>query len=150
MGIVSSTICTCTFFVPVPGSLMRLARIGPAKFLPQMASKPSTVHESWSLKVRPDHVLRSSHAEAQGKMNNKTALYELYALGLCPLPLALRLNHWFNEKSRPFNWEASEASSWPIISVIIHLRHANLRKNTRRNYQIHSCHHYQKGCIFDG
>lgn len=66
------------------------------------------------------------------------------------LPLALRLNHWFNEKSRPFNWEASEASSWPIISVIVHLWHANLRTNTRRNYQIHSCHHYQKGCIFDG
>lgn len=69
---------------------MRLAKIGPAKFLPQMASKPSTVHESWSLKIQPDHVLRSSHAEAQGKMNKKTALYELYALGLCPSAISFK------------------------------------------------------------
>jgi len=32
-------------------------------------------------------------------------------------------------RSRAFNWEASEASSWLIVSMIIHLRHSNLQTN---------------------
>lgn len=102
MGIISSTICSCTFLVPVPGSLMNLARISPAEFLPQMASKPLTAHESWSLQVQPDHVLCSSHAEARGKMNNKITLHELCVLGLCSSAIRFKTEPL---RSRPFNWE---------------------------------------------
>lgn len=109
VGVISNTICTCTFLVPVPGSLMNLARISPIEFLPQMASKSSTVHESWSLKVQPDHVLCNSHTQAQGKMSNQTTLYELYVLGLCSSAIIFKTEPL---RTKPFNWEASEASSW--------------------------------------
>lgn len=119
---------------------MNLARISPTEFLPQMASKPSIVHESWSLKVRPDHVL--SHTEAQGKMNNKATLQELCVLGLCSSAIRFKTE---SLRSKPFSWEASGASSCLMVSVIIHFWCANWQTNTGRNYQIHSDHHYQNG-----
>lgn len=66
------------------------------------------------------------------------------------LPLYLRLNHWHIFKTKPFNWEASEASSWLTISVVILLWRANLQANTGRNCKIHGHQCYQNGCIFDG
>lgn len=115
MGIISSTFCTCTFLEPVPGSLINLAGISPTEFPPQMASKPSTVHEPWSLKVQPDHVL--SQAEEQGKTNSKAALYELCVLGLFSSAIGFKTE---SLGSRPFSWETSEASSWLTVSVIVH------------------------------
>lgn len=57
--------------------------------------------------MQPDHVL--SQAEAQGKMNNKTTLYELCILGLCSSGIGFKIE---SLRSRTFSWETSEASSW--------------------------------------
>lgn len=119
-------------------------------FLPHVASKPLTINPGL---LRYDQTMSFAiamlnsvyKAKRTTKKPKKTSRGS--TLWLCPSTISFKTEPL---RSRPFNLEASEASFWLIISMIIHLRCANLQTNIWWNYQFLSYHHYQNGCIFDG